>query len=64
MKKNHLKKLKMIFLELFIIPLINDLEKPLENLDLSDENTKFELQIEIREFIFVNLKNYLKRNST
>jgi hypothetical protein len=40
--------------------LIDDLEKPLENLNLSDENTKFELQLEILDFVFVNLEIILK----
>lgn len=59
-EEKSLEEIKNNFLDLFIIPLINDLEKPLENLDLSDENTKFELQIEILEFIFVSLENILK----
>lgn len=59
-EEKSLEEIKNNFLDLFIIPLINDLEKPLENLDLSDENTKFELQIEILKFIFVSLENILK----
>lgn len=59
-EEKSLEEIKNDFLELFITPLINDLEKPLENLELSDENTKFELQIEILEFIFVNLETILK----
>jgi superfamily I DNA and/or RNA helicase/very-short-patch-repair endonuclease len=59
-EEESLEEIKNNFLELFIVPLINDLEKPLENLDLSNENTKFELQIEILEFIFVNIEIILK----
>lgn len=59
-EEKSFEKIKNDFLELFITPLINDLEKPLENLDLSNEHTKFELEIEILEFIFVNLETILK----
>jgi hypothetical protein len=59
-EEETLSKLKSIFLEYFISSLIANLEKPLENLGLSDENTKFELQYEILDFIFLDLEVAIK----
>lgn len=59
-EEETLLTIKTLFLEYFISPLITKLEKSLENLDLSDENTKFELQYEILDFIFLDLEVALK----
>ncbi|MCK5510707.1 hypothetical protein KAI65_04170 [Candidatus Parcubacteria bacterium] len=46
------EKTKYIFSKNFIIPFLNDLDKPLENLQLADENSKYQLEIEIIDFLF------------
>ena len=44
---------KNIFSRNLIVPLIDDLDKPLENLDIADENSKFQLEIDIADSVFV-----------
>ena len=36
----------------FIIPLLDQIDKPLENLDLADENSKYQLEIELADALF------------
>lgn len=43
---------KQIFAKNFILPFLDDLDKPLENLDLADENSKFQLEVEIVDSLF------------
>ena len=43
---------KNIFSRNLIISLIDDLDKPLENLDIADENSKFQLEIDIVDSVF------------
>ncbi|MCK4592217.1 hypothetical protein KAT63_02115 [Candidatus Parcubacteria bacterium] len=43
---------KNIFSRNLIIPLIDDLDKPLENLNIADENSKFQLEIDIVDSVF------------
>ena len=59
-EEESLLSIRTLFLESFISPLIIDLDKPLENLELSDENTRFELQYEILDFIFLDLEVALR----
>lgn len=43
---------KNIFSRSLIIPLLDDLDKPLENLDIADENSKFQLETDITDSVF------------
>jgi very-short-patch-repair endonuclease len=43
---------KNIFSRNLIISLLEDLDKPLENLDIADENSKFQLEIDITDSVF------------
>jgi len=43
---------KKLLAKNFILPLLDDLDKPLENLELADDNTKFQLEVEIVDFLF------------
>lgn len=43
---------KNIFSRSLIISLLDDLDKPLENLDIADENSKFQLETDITDSIF------------
>ncbi|MCT4591887.1 MAG: AAA domain-containing protein [Candidatus Gracilibacteria bacterium] len=42
---------------IFVLPFLDDLDKPLENLDLADENSKFQLEAEIIEALFAVFEN-------
>jgi len=48
---------KNIFSRSIIIPLLDDLDKPLENLDIADENSKFQLETDITDSIFAMFEN-------
>ena len=43
---------KNIFSRSLIISLLDDLDKPLENLDIADENSKFQLETDITDSVF------------
>ncbi len=43
---------KNIFARDFILPFLNTLDKPLDNLELADENSKYQLELDIIESIF------------
>lgn len=48
---------KNIFSRNLIISLLDDLDKPLENLDIADENSKFQLETDIVDSIFAIFEN-------
>ena len=48
---------KNIFSRNLIIPLLDDLDKPLENLDIADENSKFQLETDITDSVFAIFEN-------
>jgi len=48
---------KNIFSRSLIISLLDDLDKPLENLDIADENSKFQLETDITDSIFAIFEN-------
>jgi len=48
---------KNIFSRNLIISLLNDLDKPLENLDIADENSKFQLETDITDSVFTVFEN-------
>jgi len=48
---------KNIFSRNLIISLLDDLDKPLENLDIADENSKFQLETEITDSVFAIFEN-------
>jgi very-short-patch-repair endonuclease len=43
---------KQLFSKNFILPFLDDLDKPLENLELADENSKFQLEVDITDVLF------------
>ncbi|MBU0579022.1 hypothetical protein KKE34_04540 [Patescibacteria group bacterium] len=58
-KKEHDKFLeeateitKKILARTFVLPFLDDLDKPLENLNLADENSKYQLEIDIVDALF------------
>ena len=51
------EKTKNIFSRGIIISLLDDLDKPLENLDIADENSKFQLETDITDSIFAIFEN-------
>ena len=46
-----------IFSRKLIISLLDDLDKPLENLDIADENSKFQLETDITDSVFSIFEN-------
>jgi len=48
---------KNIFSRGIIISLLDDLDKPLENLDIADENSKFQLETDITDSVFAIFEN-------
>lgn len=48
---------KNIFSRNLIISLLDDLDKPLENLDIADENSKFQLETDITDSVFALFEN-------
>ena len=48
---------KNIFSRNLIITLLDDLDKPLENLDIADENSKFQLETDITDSVFAVFEN-------
>ncbi len=46
------ESIKMVFSKQLILPLLDTLEKPLENLEVTDENGKFQLEVEITDSLF------------
>jgi superfamily I DNA and/or RNA helicase/very-short-patch-repair endonuclease len=50
--EESVEEIKTIFNNRLILPLLDDLDKPLENLDLADVNSKYQLEIEISESVF------------
>lgn len=48
---------KNIFSRGIIISLLDDLDKPLENLDIADENSKFQLETDITDSVFALFEN-------
>lgn len=48
---------KKIFSRNLIEPILDDLDKPLENLNMADENRKFQLEIDIIDSIFAIFEN-------
>ncbi len=51
------EKTKNIFSRNLIISLLNDLDKPLENLDIADENSKFQIETDITDSVFAVFEN-------
>jgi len=47
-----IKQTKYIFTKNLILPFLNELDKPLENLDMTDENSKYQLETEIVDSLF------------
>jgi len=43
---------KNILAKHFILPFLDDLDKPLENLELADENSKYQLEIDVVDAVF------------
>lgn len=43
---------KRLFSQYFILPFLDDLDKPLENLNLANENSKFQLEVDITDSLF------------
>lgn len=43
---------RQLFAKNFILPFLDDLDKPLENLNLADENSKFQLEVDITDSLF------------
>lgn len=43
---------RQLFSKSFILPFLDDLDKPLENLNLADENSKFQLEVDITDSLF------------
>lgn len=43
---------RQIFARSFILPFLDDLDKPLENLNLADENSKFQLEVDVSDSLF------------
>jgi len=48
---------KNIFSRNLIISLLDDLDKPLKNLDIADENSKFQLEMDVTDSIFTIFEN-------
>ncbi len=46
------EKTKSIFTKNLILPFLDELDKPLENLDIADENSKYQLEIDIVDSLF------------
>lgn len=55
--ENITEKTKSVFSQKFVSPFLEDLDKPLENLDLADENSKYQLELDIRESLFATFEN-------
>jgi hypothetical protein len=47
-----IEKSKLIIANIIVAPLINTIEKPLSNLGISDENSKYQLEVDIVEMLF------------
>jgi superfamily I DNA and/or RNA helicase/very-short-patch-repair endonuclease len=43
---------KSLFAKNFILPFLDDLDKPLANLNLADENSKFQLEVDVTDSLF------------
>jgi superfamily I DNA and/or RNA helicase/very-short-patch-repair endonuclease len=50
-------EIRKIFAKSFILPLLDDLDKPLENLKLADENAKYQLETDISDSLFAMFEN-------
>ena len=47
-----IEQTKSIFTKNIILPFLNELDKPLENLDMADENSKYQLEIDMVDSLF------------
>ena len=43
---------RQLFAKSFILPFLDDLNKPLENLNIADENSKYQLEVDITDSLF------------
>lgn len=43
---------RQLFSKNFILPFLDDLDKPLENLNIADENSKYQLEVDITDSLF------------
>jgi len=47
-----IEQTKSIFTKYLILPFLDELDKPLENLDMADENSKYQLEIDMVDSLF------------
>lgn len=58
--ENSIVEIKVEFSKQIIVPLLDELDKPLENLNLADTNGKYQLEIEIVDAIFSEHESQIK----
>ncbi|MEZ6255940.1 MAG: hypothetical protein R3B92_04190 [Patescibacteria group bacterium] len=57
--EESLNSIKNSYSKIVIYPFLKDLEKPLENLGLADENSKFQLELEILDAVFSEIEDQI-----